>query len=183
MTCNNIDMIPPPLLRPGRIDVKILMDYADTQQIEEMFFKFFYDPENVSAQTSDKEYINTLKWRFASKIPEGKVTTAELESYFISIWMESDPQNLEDGIFDRVFQGIPEFLKTVQFDRRQAMRHYGKDKTYNNSKTKVATAAGATEESKEAELDAISDASTVNGDGSLDPSSGQIVKKIAVACT
>lgn len=131
MTCNNIDKLPPPLLRPGRIDVKVLIDYAGRQQIEEMFFKFFgYDPETLEVIVDGygKERIDNLKRQFASRIPEGKVTTAELESYFISLWMECAPENPAEGIFDRVFDGIPEFLKKVEFDRKQAMRHYGADK-------------------------------------------------------
>lgn len=178
MTCNNIDKIPPPLLHPGRIDVKILIDYADRQQVEEMFFKFFgYDPDTLEPLVDgpEKERIDTLKRRFASKIPEGKVTTAELESYFISIWMESDPQNPEEGLFDRVFGGIPGFLKKVEFDREQALRHYGKDKKKNTKKQEESMddekeeeeeeeERSETEEESETDVDTNSSPSTANED-------------------
>lgn len=129
MTCNDITKIPPPLLRPGRMDIKVKLDYADRQQIEEMFFKFFgYDPDTLEPLVDgpEKNRIDNLKRRFADIIPENKVTTAELESYFIALWMEADPQNPENGVFERIFSGVPEFLQKVELDREQARLHYNK---------------------------------------------------------
>lgn len=127
MTCNDITKIPPPLLRPGRMDIKIKIDYADRQQIEEMFVKFFgYDPDTLEPvfQNDENNDIDTLKRRFADLIPENKVTTAELESYFIAQWVEADIDKPEDGIFERIFAGVPEFLEKIEQDREQARLHY-----------------------------------------------------------
>ncbi|ORX54576.1 P-loop containing nucleoside triphosphate hydrolase protein [Hesseltinella vesiculosa] len=41
MTCNDINKLEPAMLRPGRIDVKINLDYAVHAQMESMFWRFF----------------------------------------------------------------------------------------------------------------------------------------------
>ncbi|OAC99011.1 hypothetical protein MUCCIDRAFT_41926, partial [Mucor lusitanicus CBS 277.49] len=40
MTCNNVSRIQPALLRPGRIDMKMELGYADKTQINKMFWRF-----------------------------------------------------------------------------------------------------------------------------------------------
>lgn len=41
MTSNHPEKLPKVLVRPGRVDVKVLIDWATPSQIERMFLKFF----------------------------------------------------------------------------------------------------------------------------------------------
>jgi chaperone BCS1 len=41
MTSNHPEKLPKVLIRPGRVDVKVLVDWATPSQIERMFLKFF----------------------------------------------------------------------------------------------------------------------------------------------
>lgn len=126
MTCNDITKLPPALLRPGRMDVKLKLDYADRGQIQDMFWQFFgHDPDTLEPMLDGerKEYVQSLMKKFANALPENHVTTAELENYFITLWMEADAENPEDGLYDRLFNDIPEFLEKVKLDRKQAEEH------------------------------------------------------------
>lgn len=126
MTCNDITKLPPALLRPGRMDVKLKLDYADRGQIQDMFWQFFgHDPDTLEPMLDGerKDYVQSLMKKFANALPENHVTTAELENYFITLWMEADAENPEDGLYDRLFNDIPEFLEKVKLDRKQAEEH------------------------------------------------------------
>lgn len=126
MTCNDITKLPPALLRPGRMDVKLKLDYADRGQIQDMFWQFFgHDPDTLEPMLDGerKDYVQSLMKKFANALPENHVTTAELENYFITLWMEADAENPEDGLYDRLFNDIPEFLEKVKLDRKQAEDH------------------------------------------------------------
>ncbi|KAI7886134.1 P-loop containing nucleoside triphosphate hydrolase protein [Lichtheimia hyalospora FSU 10163] len=126
MTCNDITKLPPALLRPGRMDVKLKLDYADRGQMQDMFWQFFgHDPDTLEPMLDGerKEYVQSLMKKFANALPENHVTTAELENYFITLWMEADAENPEDGLYDRLFNDIPEFLEKVKLDRKQAEEH------------------------------------------------------------
>ncbi|KAI8141453.1 P-loop containing nucleoside triphosphate hydrolase protein [Fennellomyces sp. T-0311] len=126
MTCNDISKLPPALLRPGRMDMKLKLDYADRHQIEEMFWQFFgHDPDTLEPvkEGERKEFLLAKKKEFGKRIPTNHVTTAELESYFIMLWMGADAEHPEKGLYDRIFDGIPEFLEKVKVDREQAKEH------------------------------------------------------------
>ncbi|KAG0166293.1 hypothetical protein DFQ28_007716 [Apophysomyces sp. BC1034] len=125
MTGNQIDKLNPALLRPGRMDVKVLLTYADRGQTEDMFWRFFghdYDTmEPVSTEKKAKlqKYCN----RFLENIPEDHVTTAEIQNYFITILMESGLCDPTDEIFAKLIEGVPDFLSKVKIDRDQAEEH------------------------------------------------------------
>lgn len=123
ITCNDISKLPPALLRPGRIDLKCKLDYAEREQVEEMFWRFFgQDPDTMEPLQDGelKTKMERIRTRFGKAIPSGHVTTAEIENYFITHIMEADAQNMEDSLFDRIFDGIPAFLEKVIIDREQA---------------------------------------------------------------
>ncbi|ORY96667.1 P-loop containing nucleoside triphosphate hydrolase protein [Syncephalastrum racemosum] len=123
ITCNDINKLPPALLRPGRIDLKCKLDYAEREQVEEMFWRFFgQDPDTMEPLQDGelKTKMEKTKKRFGKAIPSGYVTTAEIENYFITNIMEADAQNMEDSLFERIFDGIPTFLDKVIVDREQA---------------------------------------------------------------
>ena len=78
------------LIRPGRIDVRVLVDRANNSQIRGIFAKFFPD--------LGKEYQD----RFLEKIPEYKFTIAELQSLFLEF--REDYENLLDNLELRLVQ-------------------------------------------------------------------------------
>jgi chaperone BCS1 len=81
MTTNHVTKLPPALVRPGRVDMSMLVDYASDEQIEQMFLNFY--PKEISAA---KQFINELK--SASQKPEEgaeelKISTAALQGHFL----------------------------------------------------------------------------------------------------
>jgi mitochondrial chaperone BCS1 len=71
MTTNHIDRLDPALIRPGRVDRKVLLDNASSFQVKEMFRKFYSE-----ASQEDIE-------KFAAKVPDGKVSMAQLQGYLM----------------------------------------------------------------------------------------------------
>ena len=108
------------------MDLKMELGYADSFQVQDMFWQFFgHDPDTLEPvmEGEHKEFLIRKKVEFADRIPENYVTTAELENYFITLWMTADAQNPEKGLYARIFDGIPEFLEKVKIDREQAKEH------------------------------------------------------------
>ncbi|KAF7721785.1 hypothetical protein EC973_004137 [Apophysomyces ossiformis] len=151
MTGNEIDKLNPALLRPGRMDVKVLLSYADRGQLQDMFWRFFgHDYDTMEPVVGErKASLEQYCEKFLDCIPEEKVTTAEVQSYFISILMESGLSDPTNEIFDKMIQGVPKFLEKVKDDREQAMKHKKKEI-----------------EHKIAKLAENSDSESVNSDGS-----------------
>jgi chaperone BCS1 len=50
MTTNHIDKLDPALIRPGRIDVRVLLDKASTEQLVNMYQRFFPGSSETDAQ-------------------------------------------------------------------------------------------------------------------------------------
>ncbi|KAF7722378.1 hypothetical protein EC973_003188 [Apophysomyces ossiformis] len=125
MTCNDINKLNPALLRPGRMDTKVLLGYATKNQISSMFWRFFgYDfdtMEDISAER--RKYLQGICDKFCDAIPDEHVTTAEVQSYFISLLMEAGLEIRGNEIFEKIVNGTKEFLVKVQLDRKQALKH------------------------------------------------------------
>ncbi|KAJ3044350.1 mitochondrial chaperone, partial [Rhizophlyctis rosea] len=92
MTTNNVPSLPPALLRPGRCDVKLLLDLCSRDQIAGLFAKFFGtsppsfkdspvdDGEEEEGETyATLSYEEALKkgYEVAEQIPEGKLSPAQ----------------------------------------------------------------------------------------------------------
>ncbi|KAL0094860.1 P-loop containing nucleoside triphosphate hydrolase protein [Phycomyces blakesleeanus] len=125
MTCNDFNKIQPALLRPGRMDVKLKLDYAVREQIVDMFWRFFghdYDTFDMIVGKR-RDYLAGICNTFADCVPVDEVTTAELQSYFITLIMENSSDENPDGIFDLLIEGVPEFLSKIKIDREQAAEH------------------------------------------------------------
>lgn len=69
MTTNHIDRLDPALLRPGRIDVKALIDNASAYQIKKMFIRFYGDEKMAE--------------EFTQKLQGSSVSTAQLQGHFV----------------------------------------------------------------------------------------------------
>lgn len=134
MTCNDINRVQPALLRPGRIDVKMELGYADKLQIREMFYRFMDFDSSFKKSKSDeevvpevdqkaKERLNETADTFTSLIPDLQVTPAELQNFFIMSLMEQEELEDEELKTDPAFvlDKVPEFLKSVRRDREQAL--------------------------------------------------------------
>lgn len=156
MTCNNVNRIQPALLRPGRIDMKMELGYADKTQINKMFWRFmgeddveFSEDEMDEADITEKkrakvysEELKALAQKFTDMIPDLHVTPAELQNFFIMNMMDHEDFDVDDSEkttdYSYLLDAVPAFLETVAKDRAQALEHDA------NKGSKPAVAATAT---------------------------------------
>lgn len=143
MSCNNMDDIEPALLRPGRIDIKMELGYADDDQIRAMYYRFMnQDDKNstdadepktkapsASSSVSTESTLTDLAdvERFVRAIPSGYVTPAELQNFFIC---HLDAIEVSPNPIQHIIDLIPAFLETVKADRLHAEKHQGVDKQH-----------------------------------------------------
>ncbi|KAI9266549.1 P-loop containing nucleoside triphosphate hydrolase protein [Phascolomyces articulosus] len=147
LTANDTTKLTPALLRPGRVDVKVLFGYSDRFQTEAMFWRFFAEEDG----TKDPKLTVILE-KLLDMIPDDKVSTAELQNLFMSHAMilnsrrkvrsiaiigKSEEDNDDDATtlsekdddlakmkyFERLLDSIPAFLERVAEDREQAKLH------------------------------------------------------------
>uniref|UniRef100_A0A8C9LHR8 Mitochondrial chaperone BCS1 n=1 Tax=Piliocolobus tephrosceles TaxID=591936 RepID=A0A8C9LHR8_9PRIM len=70
MTTNNIDKLPSTLIRPGRVDLKVLIPYANVYQYNKMFLRFFPNEEKLANE-------------FATIFKDFNLSMAEIQSFFL----------------------------------------------------------------------------------------------------
>lgn len=70
MTTNHYSKLAPALIRPGRIDVKYLIDLADSDQIRRMFERFYPGQEGLAG-------------RFVEALGSRRVSPATIQGHFI----------------------------------------------------------------------------------------------------
>ncbi|CAO0795821.1 unnamed protein product [Mucor circinelloides] len=154
MTCNNVSRIQPALLRPGRIDMKMELGYADKTQINKMFWRFmgeddieFSDDDMEGEDGAEKkrakiysEELKTLAQKFTDMIPNLYVTPAELQNFFIMNMMDHEDFDVDDSEkktdYSYLLDAVPAFLETVAKDRAQALEH-GAGKGQKSTTTKT----------------------------------------------
>jgi|688.fasta_scaffold17853_6 chaperone BCS1 len=85
-TTNHIQRLDPALIRPGRIDRKIYIGFATTEQAEKLFFRFFPNADEAWAK------------EFASAIPCGKITMCMLQTHLLLY--ANDPRGAIDQLED-----------------------------------------------------------------------------------
>ncbi|KAH8853302.1 Mitochondrial chaperone BCS1 [Schistosoma japonicum] len=75
MTTNYIDRLDPALIRPGRVDMRILVDVCDSSQLTRMFSRFY--PQWTSSD------INDLAQKFASLLKDTRLSSAQVQGYLL----------------------------------------------------------------------------------------------------
>ncbi|GAB67512.1 bcs1-like protein [Plasmodium cynomolgi strain B] len=70
MTTNNIERLPSTLIRPGRVDLKVFIPYANTYQYKKMFLRFFPQHEDLAQE-------------FATIFERFHLSMAEIQSFFL----------------------------------------------------------------------------------------------------
>ncbi|CAI7721601.1 mitochondrial chaperone BCS1, putative [Plasmodium vivax] len=76
MTTNNIERLPSTLIRPGRVDLKIFIPYANRYQYKKMFLRFFPQHEDLAHE-------------FATIFESFHLSMAEIQSFFL--FSKDDP--------------------------------------------------------------------------------------------
>lgn len=71
MSTNHIEKLDPALLRPGRADVHVKLDYASKEQIRRMWMRFYPDEKEGMVEG------------FLKVVPEKKVSMAKLQGHFL----------------------------------------------------------------------------------------------------
>lgn len=71
MSTNHLEKLDAALLRPGRSDVHVKLDYASQEQIKRMFERFYPDAKKGEVE------------RFVGQIPEKKISMAKLQGHFL----------------------------------------------------------------------------------------------------
>ncbi|KAJ6016379.1 hypothetical protein N7540_010970 [Penicillium herquei] len=94
MTTNRKDQLDSALLRPGRVDMEVEFTLASSLVVRNQFLNF-YAPEPLSDDNADhqlgkknrllaKDEIDILSTEFASHIPGGKFTQAEIQNHLLN---------------------------------------------------------------------------------------------------
>ncbi|KAK6456449.1 BCS1 N terminal-domain-containing protein [Scheffersomyces xylosifermentans] len=81
MTTNHPEKLDPALLRPGRVDYKVLVDNATDFQVKQMFLRFYENEEEMCELFMEKFRQLNL----------GKVSTAQLQGLFV--YNKRDPES------------------------------------------------------------------------------------------
>ncbi|KAL0938135.1 mitochondrial chaperone bcs1 [Colletotrichum truncatum] len=102
MTTNRPEQLDSALVRPGRVDMKVLLGNISQRSAEEMFIRMF-SPDLGSTAQLDMDEIRELAVQFARHIPENTFTPSLLQGFFqlhldsprnavrsISAWVEKE---------------------------------------------------------------------------------------------
>lgn len=184
MTCNDVNRIQPALLRPGRIDMKMELGYADKTQINKMFWRFMGEDdiktsnqddtdvddedEKKKSKTVYSEELKDLAQKFTGMIPDLQVTPAELQNFFIMNMMDHEDFDVDvddktSADYTYLLDAVPAFLETVAKDREQAIEHNAaKSQKATITSTNPATTNAADLATSTATVTTIDDNKTIN---------------------
>ncbi|CAM0142099.1 unnamed protein product [Umbelopsis sp. WA50703] len=115
MTTNHIERLDPALIRPGRIDVRILFENASQAQAAELFRKFYPGLPTQEAVKLSKE--------FASHIPEKRFSMAHLQGYLMG--QKNNPIAAADGVHEWVQRHENNGEQEAAYDQDQAVEELG----------------------------------------------------------
>ncbi|CCF45228.1 mitochondrial chaperone BCS1 [Colletotrichum higginsianum] len=81
MTTNRPEQLDGALVRPGRVDMKVLLGNISRRSAEDMFVRMF-SPDLGCTAHLDMDEIRRLAARFSSQIPEDAFTPSQLQGFF-----------------------------------------------------------------------------------------------------
>ncbi|KAF7329659.1 hypothetical protein MKEN_00228900 [Mycena kentingensis (nom. inval.)] len=90
-TTNHVNRLDPALIRPGRIDHRVLFELATANQAKGLFVRLYSHERFRDVSPS----LDVLASRFSSWIPSGQLSTAEIQLYLLL--HKNDPQAAADG--------------------------------------------------------------------------------------
>jgi mitochondrial chaperone BCS1 len=106
MTTNHPDELDAALVRPGRVDRRVGFQLAMAQQVEELFMRMYAGSSDGTSSSASKGIeggigleaaeLEGLAREFASKIPEGVYTPAEIQNHLMR-WKE-EPRRAVAGV-------------------------------------------------------------------------------------
>jgi chaperone BCS1 len=76
MTTNHIDRLDPALIRPGRVDMRLLIDDVTPHQVKRLFLRF-YEGEDTLAQA----FVDALTDSTTGKMK--RVSAAQIQGHFV----------------------------------------------------------------------------------------------------
>ncbi|TPX71176.1 hypothetical protein SpCBS45565_g01370 [Spizellomyces sp. 'palustris'] len=88
MTTNHLEKLDPALIRPGRVDLKVLFDLATKYQARELFIQFYPhtngEPPSVPGMlTLRADDLVQLAEAFAKKIPDRVLSMAQIQGFLM----------------------------------------------------------------------------------------------------
>lgn len=90
MTTNHLDRLDPALIRPGRVDLSVLVDDASPAQAKRLFMRFFgrADEEGEAWEDLSEEDLESLGKQIEEEVAKGmrngrRVSMAALQGLFI----------------------------------------------------------------------------------------------------
>ncbi|TPX55634.1 hypothetical protein PhCBS80983_g05155 [Powellomyces hirtus] len=72
MTTNHVERLDPALIRPGRVDMKVLLDNANEDQARQMFLRFFIGEQDLA-----DEFIKAVDFK------ANDISPAQLQGHFV----------------------------------------------------------------------------------------------------
>ncbi len=75
LTTNYIDRLDSAMTRPGRVDLKVQIDYPDDDQLSRMFKRFYPD---ANVDTDAKEFVRKIR-----ALKTSKISMAMIQGHFI----------------------------------------------------------------------------------------------------